>query len=52
MEIGKKLLNFAIDFKRNTQALKFYGHRGFKRTNNTNCDSEGKNYLVISLELA
>lgn len=60
MGIGKFLLNFAIDSlqlrkvdvnEQNTQALKFYEHKGFTRTGYTDCDSEGKNYPIISLEL-
>lgn len=59
--IGKKLLNFAIDSLRikkvdvnmqNTQALYFYEYMGFKRTDYTDYDSEGKNYPIVSLELA
>lgn len=61
MGIGKKLLNFAIDSlnlrkvdvnEQNTQALRFYEKRGFIKTGYTDCDSEGKNYPVISLELS
>lgn len=61
MGIGKKLLNFAIDSlnlrkvdvnEQNTQALRFYEQRGFIKTGYTDCDSEGKNYPVISLELS
>ncbi len=58
--IGKKLLNFAINSlkirkvsvnEQNTQALGFYEHIGFKRTDYSDYDSEGKNYPIISLEL-
>ena len=61
MGIGKKLLNFAIDSlnlrkvdvnEQNTQALRFYEKRGFIKAGYTDCDSEGKNYPVISLELS
>lgn len=61
MGIGKKLFNFAIDSlslrkvdvnEQNTQALRFYEQRGFIKTGYTDCDSEGKNYPVISLELS
>ncbi|MBF0576574.1 GNAT family N-acetyltransferase [Dysgonomonas sp. GY617] len=61
MGIGKKLLNFAIDSlnlrkvdvnEQNTQALRFYEQRGFIKTGYADCDSEGKNYPVISLELS
>ncbi|MBD8349121.1 GNAT family N-acetyltransferase [Dysgonomonas sp. HGC4] len=61
MGIGKKLLNFAIDSlnlrkvdvnEQNTQALRFYEQRGFIKTGYVDCDSEGKNYPVISLELS
>lgn len=61
MGIGKKLLNFAVDSlglkkvdvnEQNTQALGFYEYKGFKRTGYMNCDSEGKNYPIVSLELA
>lgn len=60
MGIGKKLLNFAIDSlglrkvdvnEQNTQALGFYEYKGFKRTGYMNCDAEGKNYPIVSLEL-
>ena len=61
MGIGKKLLNFAIDSlnlrkvdvnEQNTQALRFYEKRGFINTGYSDCDSEGKNYPVIYLELS
>lgn len=59
--VGKELLNFAIDIldlrkvdvnEQNTQALKFYEHRGFKRIGYADYDSERKNYPIISLELS
>lgn len=60
MGIGKNLLNFAIDSlglrkvdvnEQNTQALEFYEKNGFKKVGFSDCDSEGKNYPIISLEL-
>lgn len=60
MGIGKKLLNFAINTlklnkvdvnEQNIHALEFYKARGFQKIGYTDCDSEGKNYPIISLEL-
>ena len=59
--VGKQLLEYVINNfninkvevnKQNTQALEFYKYLGFKEVRYSDVDSEGKNYPIISLELA
>jgi putative acetyltransferase len=58
--VGKMLLLHAINHlnitkvdvnERNEQALKFYGHFGFKVTSRSELDETGKPYPILHMEL-